>query len=249
MNPFNSLFNILTKIIFFNWITIKKASWLTMCAECRPFESTTILRGGHDVVRTRHTEQQLLRQHALSGMRAKQTAAVCDLTCGLVYQYSDVFFSTNQYFFHLIPRKPLLSFFLYSHPWWSGWPSSLTEMRLLLIMPLPECRRIEKKQQPNIVNGSRRGYLDSRLKIGMRGSRRTISVSGAKKPQWLLLLGVVEPTWKPQWPYQSHEQPTCSRNELGRKARWTKSLHLSWCLRAAWTRTEVKATLTMFPTR
>lgn len=59
------------------------------------------------------------------------------LTCAFVYQYNAVFFRTNQNFFHFIPRKPLLSFFLYNQPWWSGWPSSLTDTRRLLIAPLP----------------------------------------------------------------------------------------------------------------
>lgn len=59
------------------------------------------------------------------------------LTSWLVYQYRAVFFRTNQYFFHLMPRKPLPSFFLYSQPWWSGWLRSLTDTRLLLIIPSP----------------------------------------------------------------------------------------------------------------
>lgn len=57
------------------------------------------------------------------------------------------------------------------------------------------CLSTEKdRKQINTVNSRRRGYLDSGLKIGISGSRRTVSVNGPKKPQWLLSLVEVEPT-------------------------------------------------------
>lgn len=58
------------------------------------------------------------------------------LTIWLLYQYSEVFFRTNQYFFHLMPRNPFPSFFLKSQPWWSTGPRSFTETLLLLIVAL-----------------------------------------------------------------------------------------------------------------
>lgn len=55
------------------------------------------------------------------------------VTSSFMYQYRQVSFRMNQYFFHFCEKYVLASFFFHSQPSQSPWPKSLQEIRLLLI--------------------------------------------------------------------------------------------------------------------